>query len=263
MTWERYTSQVTGWEGDVWSGRTFTPRFHCHDDVGSEVELYDEKPPVCNLSLVPRVQYIGEAIAWNIGDSFSATDTVDLFSIEWGGATDIGDLSDEDFNVDPTSGDVVYDELGTYTVEAWVVDVLTTESQHVFITVEIVEPVERLYIGTTDAGVFISDDGAEPVASNTGLSGDQLLVRSLHVHPAYADLPADQQHIWIATADGVSYSTDGGANWTNIDKDDLGEPENAAEDDPAPTTGDLDQIDISFDPQDPRRVYLRRTIRLG
>jgi hypothetical protein len=149
--------------------------------------------------------------------------------------------------------------LGTYTVEAFVTDVLTTESQHVFITVEIVEPIDRLYIPTSDSGVFVSDNGAEPVASNTGLSDDQLLIRALRLHPAYADLPAQQQHVWIATADGVSYSTDGAANWTNISKATLGAPENAAEDDPAPATGDLDQIDIGFDAQDQRRVYVMRT----
>ena len=37
-----------------------------------------------------------------------------------------------------------------------------------------------------------------------------------------------------------------------------GVPVNTAEDDPAPATADLDQIDIAFDPQDGRRVYLLR-----
>ena len=258
-TWDRYKSQVTGIEGEVWSGRTFTPRFYCHDTVGVAVELYSEKPPVCHLSLVPTVQYIGSAIAWDIGDSYSATDTVDLFSIEWGGTTDIGDISDDDFNIDPTSGNVTYSSLGTYTVEAWVTDVLTTESQHVFITVEIVEPVERLYIGTTDTGVYLSDNGGTPAASNTGLSGDQLKVRSIRPHPAYADLPAAQQHVWIATADGVSYSIDGAGNWSNLDSDDLGEPVNTAGDSPAPLSADLDNIDLCFDPQNPNRIYLLRT----
>jgi hypothetical protein len=206
------------------------------------------------------VQLLGEPIAWDIGDSFSATDTVDLFYIDWGGATDIGDLTAKDFNVDPTSGDVVYDAIGTYTVEAYVVDVLTTESQHVFITVEIVEAEtdSRVYIPTTDTGVFVSDNGSTPAVSNTGQSGDQLKLRALRLHPAYADLPSGQQHVWIATKDGVSYSTDGAATWTNISKATLGTPVNTAADDPAPATADLDQLDIAFDPQDDRRVYVVR-----
>ena len=60
-------------------------------------------------------------------------------------------------------------------------------------------------------------------------------------------------------ADGISYSTNGGVNWANISKATLGTPENAAGDDPAPVTADLDQIDLSFDPQDSRRLYLLRT----
>ena len=254
MAWERYSQSPTGWEGEVWSGSVFTPRFFCcNNDI-----VYATKPPVCHLSLIPRVQYLGQPIAWNISNSYSPTDTVDLFYIDWGGATDIGDLSGEDFNVDPTSGNVVYDDLGTYTVEAYVKDVLTTESQHVFITVEIVLPEERVYIPTTDLGVFISISGATPVASNTGLSGDQLKLRSLRVHPAYADLAGSQQHVWLATKDGVSYSTDGGATWANITKATLGTPVNGAGDSPAPASADLDQIDLAFDPQDPRRVYLLR-----
>ena len=160
--------------------------------------------------------------------------------------------------MDPTSGNVIYDDLGTYTVEAYVKDVLTTESQHVFITVEIVLPDERAYIPSTDLGVFVMIDGATPVASNTGLSGDQLKLRPLRLHPAYADLTGSKQHVWVATKDGVSYSTDGAANWTNISKADLGTPVNTAEDSPAPATADLDQLDVCFDPQDPARVYIVR-----
>lgn len=259
MAWTRYASNTTGWEGEIWLGRIFTPRFYCCSDIDSPIQLYAEKPPVAHLSLVPRVQFLGEAIAWDIGDSYSPTDTVDLFYIDWGGGTDIGDLSGEDFNVDPTSGSVVYDDLGTYTVEAYVKDVLTTESQHVFITVEIVEPEERAYIGTTDLGVFVMVNGATPVASNTGLSGDQLKLRALRVHPAFADMLGAQQHVWIATKDGVSYSTDGGATWTNITEATLGTPVNSASDNPAPTAADLDNIDLAFDSQDSRRVYLLRT----
>lgn len=259
LTWERYREPTqTGLELEVWTGRVFHPRFYCCDDITNPIQLYAEKPPVCHLSLTPRIAYIGEAIAWDIGNSYSPTDTVDVFYINWGGATDIGNLSAEDFLLDPTSGDVVYDTIGTYTVEAYVKDVLTVESQHVFITVEIVEPVERVYIGTTDGGVFISDNGSDPIASNTGLSGDQLKVRSLRVNPHYMDLETDNQHIWIATVDGLSYSTDGAATWLNISKATMGEPVNDAADDPAPASADLLQTDVWFDPADSQRLYLQR-----
>lgn len=260
MSWERYiNSNVTGFEVETYSGRVFTPRFYCHDDVGTPVPLYTGKPPVCHLDLVPRVQYIGESQAWDIGDSFSATDTVDVFYIDWGGATDIGDISAADFNMDPTSGSVEYDDLGTYTVEAYVIDVLGVESQHVFITVEIVEPIERLYIATTDSGLFLSDNGSAPAASNGSLSGDDLLLRAARLNPAYANLPAAQQHLYMATAAGLTKSTDGGVTHSTISPATMGTPDNDAGDDPAPATGDLDQIDICFDPQDDSRVYVLRT----
>src|SRR3990172_10518940 len=256
MSWERYTEGPTGIEGEIWSGKRFPPRYYCDDPaVGLS---YVVKPPVCHLILTPRVQTLGQAIAWDISPSGSATSTISTFSIDWGGATDIGDLSGELWASDPLSGDVIYDDLGTYTVNAFVTDLLGTSSQHCVSTVEIVEPDERAYIGTAVLGVFISDNGSSPAASNTGLSGDQLKLRALRVHPAYADLAGNQQHVWIATKDGVSYSTDGAATWANISKATLGTPVNTAADSPAPATADLDQIDLAFDPQDQRRVYLLR-----
>ena len=255
-TWDRYTESPTGLQGEIWSGRAFTPRYYCDDPtVGLS---YVVKPPVCHLILTPRVQTLGQAIAWDISGSGSATSTISTFSIDWGGDTDIGDLSGELWASDPKTGNVVYDDLGTYAVQAFVVDLLSTKSQICISTVEIVEPDERVYAGTTDLGVFVSDNGSTPAASNTGLSGDQLKLRSLRVHPAYADLESDQQHVWIATKDGVSYSTDGGSNWSNISKATLGTPVNTAADSPAPASADLDQIDLAFDPQDSRRVYLLR-----
>jgi ligand-binding sensor domain-containing protein len=259
MAWSRYIESPTGLEGEIWSGAIFHPRYYCDDPtVGTPVAIFATKPPVCHLQLDPTTQLLGQGIAWDISDSGSATSTIASFSIDWGGATDIGDLSGELWASDPLSGTVVYDALGTYEVNAFVVDLLGTESQHCISTVEIIEPEERVYIGTSDLGVFISDTGSTPAASNTGLSGDQLTGRALRLHPAYADLASAQQHVWLATKDGVSYSTDGGAAWANISKATLGDPTNTAADDPAPATADLDQIDLSFDPQDSRRVYLLR-----
>lgn len=260
MAWTRYTESPTGLEGEIWSGRLFQPRYMCDDPtVGTPVAIYATKPPVCHLKLTPRVQALGQPIAWDISPSGSATSTISTFSIDWGGDTDIGDLTGELWASDPKTGNVIYDDPGTYTVRAHVTDLLGTSSQHCVSTVEIVLPEERAYIPSTDAGVFIMINGATPVASNTGLSGDQLKLRALRVHPAYADLAGSQQHVWIATKDGVSYSTDGGATWANISKATLGTPANSAADSPAPATADLDQIDLAFDVQDQRRVYLLRT----
>ena len=253
-TWDRYTESPTGLEGEIWSGRIFSARYYCDDPtVGLS---YVVKPPVCHLILTPRVQTLGQAVAWDISPSGSATSTISTYTIDFGGGG-VSNITGATW-AGAKTGSVTYNATGVYTINAFVTDLLGAESQHCISTVEIVEPDERVYIGTTDLGVFVSDNGSTPAASNTGLSGDQLKLRSLRVHPAYADLESDQQHVWIATKDGVSHSTDGGSNWSNISKATLGTPVNTAADSPAPASADLDQIDLAFDPQDSRRVYLLR-----
>ena len=256
MSWERYTESPTGLEGEIWSGRIFSARYFCDEDVGSPISLYTNKPPVCHLILTPRVQYLGSAISWDISPSGSATSTISTYTIDFGGGG-VSNITGAAW-AGAKTGSVTYNAVGVYTINAFVTDLLGTKSQICISTVEIVEPDERVYIGTTGLGVSVSDNGSTPAASNTGLSGDQLKLRALRVHPAYADLASNQQHVWIATKDGMSYSTDGAAMWANISKATLGDPNNTAGDSPAPVTADLDQIDLCFCPQDPRRVYLLR-----
>jgi hypothetical protein len=198
-------------------------------------------------------------IAWDISQSRSTTGTIDEFFIDWGGTTDIGDLSNQAWASDPKTGNVQYTTVGTYTVEAYVVDLLNEKSKRAKIEIQIVEPVERVYIGTSDSGVFVMDDGGTPTASNSGLSGDDLDVRAIRLNPHYADLPQGQQHVWLCAKTGLAYSTDGASTWTKISEATLGTPTNTAGDDPAPASSDLDQIDLCFDPQDSRRLYLLRT----
>lgn len=256
MTWERYNNdQETGFESVLYSGGKFTPRAFC-DDLDAAA-IYATKPPVCKLKVTPRVQILGEAIAWDISQSRSATSTLDEYTIDFGGGG-VSNISGAAWSGSKT-GSVTYDDTGTYTIEAHVTDLLGAESNHVFIEVEIVEPVERLYIGTSDSGLFIMDNGGTPAASNSGLSGDDLKLRAVRLHPAYADLDADNQHVWLVTKTGLAYSTDGGATWTKISEATLGTPANTAGDDPAPDADDPDNIDLAFDPQDRDRLYLLRT----
>lgn len=258
-TWDRYkNTNPTGLEIRVRSGGTFHPRSYCDDPTLGPVGIYVAKEPVCKLSMTPNPQFSNTNIAWDISDSVSSTGTIDTFDIAWGGTTDIGDLADQAWASDPKTGNVQYTTPGTYTVTATVTDLLGKTSKEAKLTVTIIELEATAYIGTTDGGLFTLTPTAGPTAANTGLSGDQLKFRAVHIHPAYKDLASNQIHLWACTADGVSYSADGGGSWTNISKATLGAPENAAGDDPAPATADLDQIDIAFDPQDVNRVYLRR-----
>lgn len=112
-------------------------------------------------------------------------------------------------------------------------------------------PYQYLFIGTTDSGVFRKAWGGTPEAVNTGLTGDDLKVRSLRINPVTKD-------VWIANKTGVAYSDDLGATWNEITKATLGTPVNDAGDSPAPATADLDQIDLCFEPGNFAQIYLLR-----
>lgn len=259
--WDRYKGKVTSLEVESWTGKAFYIRSFCDDPLGS---VYVTKAPVCKLSLTPTTQFENTNIAWDISESDSATGTTDTFTITWGGTTDIGNLSAQSFGVDPESGNVQFTTEGTYTVTAYVVDTLGNRSKECEGEVEIVNDLgtdganDRLYIGTTDDGLWIRS--LSSIAnSNSGLSGTDLNFRSVRLHPAYKDLAITKRHLWACTPNGVEYSTDGGATWTNISEATLGTPENEAADGTPPTATDPDNIDLWFDPQDDQRVYLLRT----
>lgn len=262
-TWDRYkNTEATGLELSLYSGATFYPRSYCDDPTLGAIGVYVTKEPFCKLKLTPVVQFINTDIAWDISQAGSTTSTVDEFSIEWGGTTDIGDLTAQDWSSDPKTGNVQYTSAGTYLVEAYVDDLLGSRSKRCKATVQIINEyvnLGRAYVGTTNGGLFILTPDGAVAAANTGLTGNHVNFRSVRLHPAYRELPAGQQHLWAATQDGLAYTVDGATSWTLIAKADLGTPENAAADSPAPATADLDQIDVWFDEQDAARVYALRT----
>ena len=257
-TWDRYTSKVTSFEAESWLGDPFTIRFFCDDPSGT---TYLTKAPVVKLKLTPTVQFVSTNIAWDISGSVSSTGTIDKFTINWGGPTDIGNLSNQSWAGDPKTGNVQYTATGIYQVTATVTDTLGAVSSTQKTTVTITDYVNlnQLYIGTTDDGIYVLTPLEGPTAANTGLTGDNLIIRSARLNPAFKGLEKELHHIWACTKAGVIYSVDGATTWTLVPKSDMGVPTNDAGDSPAPATADLDQIDLSFDPQDDRRVYVLRT----
>ena len=259
-TWDRYAATPTGVELRSRIGSKIAPRSYCDDPTLGAIGVYVTKEPFCKLKVTPTVQFTSVNVAWDISQSGSTTGTIDTFDIAFGGGGP-SDLSGQDWSTDPKTGNVQYTSTGTYTITASVTDLLGAESKEAKVEVRIVEFValQRCYVFTTDGGLFILTPSGGPTAANTGLTGNHANFRGGHVHPAYSDLPVGQQHLWAATQDGVAYTVDGATGWSVIAKADLGTPENAAGDSPAPATADLDQIDLCFDPQDPNRVYLLRT----
>jgi hypothetical protein len=257
-TWDQYTGLIAGFESKLQTGKTFSPRSYCDDPTIGPVGIYVAKEPVAKLLLTPLVQFINTNIAWDISQSVSTTSTIDTYDIAFGGGG-ASDLSAQSWSGAKT-GNVQFTTAGSYIVSATVTDVLGSVSKDARQVVTI-EPsnFQRVYIGTTDGGMFILTPTTGPTAANTGLTGNSTNFRAMRMHPAYKELATDKQHIWAATEDGVAFSVDGGENWTEITEPTLGTPTNDAADSPAPAAADPDNIDLAFDPQDKDRVYLLRT----
>ena len=255
-TWDRYKEPNSGLEIRAWVGGRFRPRFYCDDPTGG---VYETKAPVAKLKLTPKIQFINTNIAWDVSESDSATGTIDEFDLTFGGGG-ATNLTAQDWAVDPKTGNVQYTTTGQYTVSLVVRDTLGNQSQAAEQQVFIVDlqAIGTVFIATDDGGLYKYSAGGSPAASNGALSGGDIQFASGRLNPHYRRLAVGYTHYWAATANGISYSTDGGQNWLTIPNAVLGDPTNTAGDGSPPGTDDLDNIAVQFDPQDPRRVYLLR-----
>lgn len=253
MSFELYTDNFSLFESLADVGNNFQIRSYCDD---AEV-VYLTKPPICKLLLDPRTQGANINIAWDISNSRAPTGTIDTFDINWGGATDIGDLVNQDFDVDPTSGNVQYTSEGRFIVTVTVKDTLGVVSKpcRQVVTIGPTTTSVFIYIATVDTGVFVYlQDDDSVVTKSTGLTGDFLKVRGMVINPLTDTLPLTQVNIIIATLAGPAFTVNGGNSWTTIDQSTMGTPVNDAGDIPAPVIGDLEVIDVSLDPTNPNIV---------
>jgi len=255
--WDRYKTSTTGFETIAQKGKNHQARFFCDDAVGG---VYTTKAPVAKLKMTPLVQFINTNIAWDVSASRTQSGTIDTFDLTFGGGG-ASDLTGQDWSVDPLTGNVQYTSTGQFTATLTVTDTLSNRSQPATLTIDIVDVangIAKVYIGTSDTGIFTYLPGGTPATANTGLSGGDLNVSMGRLNPNFAHLPVAQQHFWFACDTGVIFSVDGAATWSKITKATLGDPTNTAGDGSPPDTDDLDEISIAFDPQDIRRVYLLR-----
>lgn len=253
--WDRYKTNTTGLEIIVQKGARFTPRFYC-DDTGGTV--YITKAPVAVLILTPIVQFINTNIAWDVSNSVSATGTIDTYDLTFGGGG-ASDLTGQSF-AGAKTGNVQYTSTGIFTVTLTITDTGSLVSQPAKQIVHIVDVqgISKIYIATDDTGIFTYLPGGTPITANTGLSGGDLNVNDGRLNPSFSHLAVGSHHYWLANDNGLAFSTDGCATYTKITKATLGNPTNTAGDINPPTTTDLDEIALAFDPQDIRRVYLVR-----
>jgi hypothetical protein len=256
MVWERYTNKETGFEVKVELGNVFQSRFFCDDPTSG---VFTTKAPVAKLIMTPIVQFVNTNIAWDVSNSRSNTGTIDTFDLKFGGGG-ASDLTGQDWAVDPLTGNVQYTTVGTYQATLTVTDTLGNRSQAAKQTINIIDlyATSRVYIATSDTGMFTYDPGGTPVTANTGLSGQDLGINMGVLNPHYATLSKAQQHYWLCNGNGLAFSTDGCATYTKITKATLGDPTNTAGDGTPPETDDLAEVGIAFDPQDISRVYVLR-----
>lgn len=256
-TWDRYKEPETGLEIRAFVGDNFQPAFYCDDPNGG---VYTTKAPAAKLIMSPVVQFVNTNIAWDVSQSVSATGTIDTFDITWGGTTDIGNLSAQDWSTDPTSGNVQYTTVGTYTASLKMTDTGGNVSQPSEVTVNIISLVglAKAYIATSDSGLFVYTPGGSPTASNGSLTGGQLQFNSGALNPNYTYLGNSQHHYWAATPNRIVYTLDGGSSWSTILTATMGDPTNTAGDATPPDTDDLDCVAVGFCPQDQLRVYVLR-----
>lgn len=256
-TWDRYLDPETGLEIRAFVGDNFQPAFYCDDPTGG---VYTTKAPAAKLIMSPAVQFVNTNIAWDVSQSTSATGTIDTFDITWGGTTDIGNLSSQDWSSDPTSGNVQYTTVGTYSASLVMTDTGGNVSQPSVVTVNIVSLVglAKAYIATSDTGLFTYVPGGSPAASNGSLTAAQKLFNSGLLNPHFTALGVSQHHYWAATPTDIVYTTNGGTSWTAITTATMDDPTNTAGDATPPDTDDLDCVAVGFDPQDQRRVYVLR-----
>ncbi len=253
MSFELYTGNFSLFESVADIGANFQIRSYCDDGT----VVYLTKPPVCKLLLDPRTQGANINIAWDISNSRAPTGTIDSFTIQWGGSTDIGDLIAVDFGTGPTSGNVQYTSEGRFTVRATVIDTLGVRSKPCAQVVQIGASQTNVFVllVTDSAGfwVYTLENNAMVQRSN-GLTGLFLDGRGLAIDPLTDAFPLNQVVVWLATIGGPAVTTDGGLNWATIDKATMGVPVNDAGDSPAPTLAGLEIVDVMLNPTIPSEV---------
>ncbi len=116
---------------------------------------------------------------------------------------------------------------------------------------------KRIYVPTTDKGMF-AIEGGSVTQKNTGLTGSFLNFGSHAFNEAFRSLDSSKHMLTGATDGGFVYTLDGCENWVTVASAALPNPTNTAGDGTPPTTSDLDEIWVGFDPQNVNRWYLAR-----
>ena len=235
-------TQATRWATILREVREF--RAYCCDIDSVSIEGI-EKEPVIFLDISANPVCAGQSISWDISNSYAPGSTLTGWEVDFG--DDTAPAGGSDFPNDTTSGSHTYDEVGTYLLEATIVEGLgKDQTSKVEITVVDCTEAPTLpnlwsYASTDGQGVLFIDWSQETPAwenRNVGLSTDALNVRSLVIDPRTRHLNPESHILWAATQDGVYKTINGGNEWSKIEFPD---PSNDEFNDDTPVlVGELD-----------------------
>lgn len=223
--------------------------FCCDTDANATMGV--SKTPVPVLHVSPNPVCLGDAVAWDLRNSYApGPDAIISHSIDMGDGTQ--------YFVD--HGSHVYASAGTYTVVGTVDTGLRSQSAN--IQVEVVDCSEPMlitfaYASQDGGGVwFIDFTNPSPAweQRSNGLEGTALNVNALALRPGDKRLPNTVHELYVATDGGLYRTRNGGRFWAKVD---LPDPSNAEFVDVPPAT--VDQLtfhDIVYSQEDPNVVWV-------
>lgn len=238
-------NQAARWYATLKEVRTFSA-YCC--DINSSGIMGVAKQPVPIISITPNPVCLGEAIDWDLTDSYAPGSTISAWTIAYGdGASDTG------ANIATASGSHTYAAAGGYTITVTIEEGLgkTTEMEREVNVMDCSEPPARWFYAATDGqGVWFLDRAAGSTTwteRNGGLSGNALYVRSIVMKPGDEIKPDAAHELWAATLAGIYKSTNGGRDWQKLT---LGNTVDGV------AEANLDWHHVVFDPNDPDVMYI-------
>lgn len=236
-------NQAVRWSVTLKEVRTFSA-YCC--SIDSDGIMGVAKQPVPIVSITPNPVCFGDAIDWDLTDSYAPGSSISAWTIDFGDSS-----SDTGANIATAFGSHTYAAVGSYTITVTIEEGLgktATTTREINVVDCSTPPANWLFAATDGEGVWALDLSTVTWEErNTGLTGDALYVRSLVLKPGQDHKPDGSHELWIATLDGIYRSTNSGMGW---DKLILPNPEVGV------LVTQLDFHHIVFDPNDPDTVYV-------
>ena len=229
-------------------------------NISSNAIMGVAKEPVPIVSINPSPICLGDAISWDLTQSYAPGSTITSWEIDFDDSS-----SSSGAVIGSASGTHTYGAIGVYDIEVTIEEGLGL-SQTVTVQVEVLDCTltTDIYEGTytyaadnQGGGVYFIDWGETSPAwesRNNDLLGNSLNIRSLTLDKNTSQLKPNKHYLWIATQGGVYRSTNGGNNWQKMI---MGNPDNSYFlDNPVPTEADLDWHKVVLDPNNSDKVFI-------